>query len=209
MSAKLSLDTVKKIIDNCHMALLFNIDCLIEENEQVDVEKLLKVCENFGKMVRIDVYNDYLANARINENKEDYDEFDIENEIPPGRRFHNDEHGNIIYHYRFSGAPILPYRMLGLCAHDFVKKYKTIPKIKRLAFINRVLKYNKHEKIVQILDVLIDYEHVYPDNDNDEKLIHILNEIVKKNILNQRFHGTIQYKYFRIIADKIDLQLDN
>jgi hypothetical protein len=207
MSAKLSLDTVKKIIDNCHMALLFNIDCLIEEKEQVDVEKLLKVCENFGKMVRLDVYNDYLASSRVNENK-DYDEFDIENKVPAGRRFHNDEHGNIIYHHRFSGAPILPYRMLGLCSHDFVEKYKTIPKNKRLGFINRVLKYDKDEKTIQILDILIDYEHVYPDNDNEEKLIHVLNEIVKKNVCNQSFHGRIQYKYLRIIAEKIDLQLD-
>ena len=207
MTAKLSLDTVKKLIDSCHMALLFNIDCLIEENDQVDVEKLLKVCENFGKMVRLDVYKDFLATQRIDENKDEED-LDIENETPPGRRFHNDEHGNIIYHHRFSGAPILPYRMLGLCTHDFVEKYKTISKNKRLGFINRVLKYNKHEKIIEILDVLIDYEHVYPDNDNDEKLIHVLNEIVKKNVENQRFHSRIQYKYLRIIGEKIDLQMD-
>jgi hypothetical protein len=201
--SKLHIDTVKKIINNCYMALMFNMENIIEEDNNVKLDKLFEISENFGHMVRVDTWDEIkkteIKNMKnMNENKQD----DEDENLPPGRRFHIDEHGNVVYHNKYSGAPLLPYRILGMSATDFTKQYTYIPKTKRFSFFNDILRDEEREKIIEVINILIDYEHIAPDNDYPEKLINILNQYIKKTLQNRDSH--LQYKYLRMIADKID-----
>lgn len=195
----LPIDSVKSILEYCQMALLNNVDNLIDGNNNVDVEKLFSVCENFGHMVRVDVCQELLRrnyNEQNDETKED---------IPPGRRFHVDEHGNIVYDFGFSGAPLLPYRNLGLSASEFTQRYINIPKEKRFSFFNNVLRDSEREKLVDVVNVLIDYEYMSPDIDHSDKLIQMLNKFIKTTLQLRDNH--LQYKYLRKIANKIDFKM--
>lgn len=194
----LPIDVVKSILESCQMALLMNVDNIIDIDNNVDIETLFNVCKNFGHMVRVDVCQEIMRRKyykEINEEKDDR---------PPGRKFHIDEHGNIIYEFGFSGAPLLPYRNLGLSASEFVKKYINIPKSKRFTYLNDVLKNIEHEKLVDVVNVLIDYEHISPDTDHSDKIINMLNKFIKNTLELRDNH--LQYKYLLKLANKIDFK---
>lgn len=168
----------KSILDKCYEELLIKLDF-----EDITYKDVMDLCKNFINNIEFEL--------------EEYEET-----IPPGCHFHRDEHGNVIYHRNYTGAPLLPYSYLGMTPKDFSDKYISINKCERTKFFQKVLKNNPDEKIHDIINILIDYEHITPDMDKEDLLIKMLTKFIC-NELPRAYKPCIQYKYLLDISREI------
>ena len=168
----------KSIRDKCYEELLIKLDF-----EDITYKDVMDLCKKFINNVEFEL--------------EEYEET-----IPPGCRFHRDEHGNVIYHRNYTGAPLLPYRNLGMTPKDFSDKYITIDKIDRNKFFQKIIMKYPIEKIHEIINILIDYEHITPDEDKKELLIKMLTKFICEELPNA-YKPCIQYKYLLDISKEI------
>lgn len=119
-----------------------------------------------------------------------YHEFDDE----PGRDFIRDEHGNVIYGFGYTGAPLLPWCHLGLSPVEFIKFYKSINKEERQGFIKD---YNPQtDEMRYIIDLLKSFEF----SEKEENLLQELNKFAKE-CAPRAYHP--QLKYLKEIKDDI------
>jgi hypothetical protein len=168
----------KSILDQCYDALIIQLDY-----EDLTYKDVIDLCKKFVSNV-------------------EYELEEYERNIPAGCRFHRDEHGNVVYHRHYSGAPLLPYRQLGMSPKDFSDKYMTIDKSERTKFFQRILTNYPIEKIHDIINILIDYEHITPDDDKQDLLVKMLTKFICNELPNV-YKFNIQYKYLLDISKEI------
>jgi hypothetical protein len=174
----LNFHETKSILDQCYDALIIQLDY-----EDLTYKHVIDLCKRFVSNV-------------------EYELEEFEQSIPPGCRFHRDEHGNVVYHRNYIGAPILPYSHLGMTPVDFSNKYMSILKNDRTKFFQKVLKKLSDEKIHEIINILIDYETITPDDDKLNLLNKMLTEFICKELPNA-YKPNIQYRYLLDLSREI------
>lgn len=128
-----------------------------------------------------------------------YHEFDDE----PGRDFIRDEHGNVIYGFGYTGAPLLPWSHFGLSPVEFIKFYKTVSKEERQGFIKDYIPQTDEMRyIINLLKSfeLSEYSDFSDFSKKEENLLQKLNKFAKE-CAPRAYHP--QLKYLKEIKDDI------
>jgi hypothetical protein len=118
----------------------------------------------------------------------EYHEFDEE----PGRDFIRDEHGNVIYGFGYTGAPLIPWSHFGLSPVEFIKFYKSVNKLERQSFIKDYT--TQTDEMKYIIKLLKTFE----SSESSEKLLQELNKLAKE-CAPRAYHP--QLKYLKEIKD--------
>lgn len=125
-----------------------------------------------------------------------YYEFDNE----PGRDFIRDEHGNVIYGFGYTGAPLLPWSHFGISPVEFIKFYKSVSKEERQDFIKHYIPQTY--EMCYIINLLKTFElsELSELSKNEENLLQELKKFAKE-CAPRAYHP--QLKYLKEIKDDI------
>jgi hypothetical protein len=126
-----------------------------------------------------------------------YHEFDEE----PGRDFIRDEHGNVIYGFGYTGAPLIPWSQFGLSPVEFIKFYKSVNKLERQNFIKDYTTQTDEMKyIIKLLKTFesSEFSEFSESFKNEDQLLQELNKLAKE-CAPRAYHP--QLKYLKEIKD--------